>query len=134
VANTGAWAEDRSRWVPDAAAGVLFVVVSVLFFGRQALSDPTHVCACNGSPDTAAYMWGLVWWPHAIAHAMNPFISTVIWAPDGINLAANTAVPGPSLLLAPVTELFGPIASYNVLSLLSRGCPGRCRSSTAVRV
>lgn len=71
-------------------------------------------------------MWGLVWWPHAIAHAMNPFISTVIWAPDGINLAANNAVPGPSLLLAPVTELFGPIASYNVLSLLSPALAAWC--------
>ncbi len=117
---TEAGRNDRSAWLRGAAALGLYVVASVLFFGRQALSDPSHVCACNGSPDTAAYMWGLAWWPHAIAHAINPFISTAIWAPDGINLAANAAIPAPSLLMAPVTELFGPIASYNVLSLV---CP-----------
>ena len=41
-----------------------------------------------------------------------------IYAPDGINLAWATTVPGLALPFAPVTILFGPVVAYNLAALL----------------
>ena len=77
------------------------------------------VCACNGGADAAQFMWALAWWPHAIAHGLNPFVTNVIWAPYTVDLARATTVPGAALVVAPITALAGPLVSYNVLSLLA---------------
>ena len=42
-----------------------------------------------------------------------------IFAPDGFNLMWTTSVPGPSLLVAPITLTAGPLVAYNVLALLA---------------
>ncbi len=103
----------------DVAALAAYVSLWLLLFGRHALVDPGRLCSCVGNGDPAAYMWGLVWWPHALFHGLNPFVSHVIWTPAGVNVAAFGAlVPAPSIAVAPFTELFGPIVGYNVLNLL----------------
>ena len=58
------------------------------------------------------------WWPHALAHGLDPFKTTAIWAPDTYNLAWTTSVPGLAVLFAPVTLLAGPVASYNLAAVL----------------
>jgi hypothetical protein len=70
-------------------------------------------------PDPSVMMWCLAWWPYAIAHHLNPFISKVIWAPSGFNLTWSTTIPAISLAFAPVTFIFGPIVSYNIAALLA---------------
>ena len=47
------------------------------------------------------------------------FLTKAMWAPYGINLAWLTTMPLVALLASPITELLGPIASYNILCLLS---------------
>lgn len=64
-------------------------------------------------------MWCLVWWPHAIAHGLNPFISRVIWAPTGFNLTWATSIPALALALWPITLAFGPVVAYNLAALLA---------------
>ena len=54
-------------------------------------------------------MWFFAWWPHALLHGLNPFVTHVIFVPDGFNLTWATGMPGPSLLLAPITLAFGPV-------------------------
>jgi hypothetical protein len=55
---------------------------------------------------------------------MNPFVSHVVWAPQGVDLAWTTTVPGPSILAWPVTALFGPVAAFNVWMLLAPALAG----------
>lgn len=106
----------NSAWT----ALLVYVVLSVVLFGRGFLSDPSGHCVCLGpAGDPPAYMWALSWWPHAIAHGLNPFQSAEVWAPGGIDTAGYALVPGAALAMFPVTELFGPLVSYNVLALLS---------------
>jgi hypothetical protein len=62
-------------------------------------------------------MWLLVWWPYAIAHRINPFVTHAIYAPGGLNLAWSTTIPLASLLLAPLTATLGPVVAYNILSI-----------------
>ena len=38
---------------------LFYVAASALLAGRQALGDPSHVCACIGGGDPPAYMWAL---------------------------------------------------------------------------
>ncbi len=62
-------------------------------------------------------MWAFVWWPHALLHGLNPFVTHTIWTPHGANVAVAAQIPAASLLMSPITALFGPIVSYNVLSI-----------------
>lgn len=102
-----------------AAAYLLYLGLSLLFFGRHAIADPGSVCACVGDGDPGAFMWSLVWWPHAILDGANPFVPDVIWAPDGANLArSGAAIPALSIALAPITLAAGPVVAYNVAALL----------------
>ena len=63
--------------------------------------------------------WFLAWPAHAISHGLSPLYSTDLFHPGGVNLLANTAEVGLGVPLAPVTWLFGPIASLNVALTLS---------------
>jgi hypothetical protein len=103
-------------WVPVL---VFYAVMAIVTIGRHAVAHPRTVCACVGSGDPALFMWGLSWWPHAIAHGLNPFVSHYLWTPTGVNTAQDTLIPTAAFAMAPFTELLGPIFSYNVLSIAS---------------
>jgi len=108
-----------SRIPAWARALAFYLVLAILTIGWHAILHPRTVCACVGSSDPALFMWGLSWWPHAIAHGLNPFVTHYQWAPTGVNLAQTTMVPTAALAMAPFTELFGSIFSYNALSIAS---------------
>ncbi len=97
---------------------LLLYAAAALVIQRHAVADMGGSCACAGF-DPTAYMWALVWWPHAIVHGLNPFVTQAFWVPDSINLGALASVPGPALVAAPLTALGGPIVSYNVLMLIA---------------
>jgi hypothetical protein len=96
------------------AAILVFAALSVVYFGG-ALTDPAHRCVCWAGADPETYMWFLSWWPHAILHGHNPFETTSLFAPDRVNLGALILLPGAATVLAPITLLFGPLVSYNVM-------------------
>lgn len=99
-----------------------FAAISVALFGQPVLGDPTHRFIGNPVwPDPDFFIWAMAWWPHALSHGLNPLWTHAVWAPHGYNLAWATGAPGPSLLMWPVTALWGPVASYNLLALLA--CP-----------
>jgi hypothetical protein len=96
-----------------------YLALSVVLFGHGALFHPNSVCACAGDGDPTSFMWSFEWWPHAIFHGLNPFVPHIIWAPEGANLTqGGFALPAATLLLIPVTVVFGPLVSYNIVSVL----------------
>lgn len=54
-----------------------------------------------------------------IGHGLNPFYTTELFAPGRNSLGGNTLIPGPALLVTPITLLAGPIASCNAIVLAS---------------
>ena len=81
--------------------------------------NPAHAITCNCG-DTTEQVWWLEWLPWAISHGHNPFLTNTIWARfGGVNAMSNTSWMVPAAILAPVTELFGPVASFNVANLLA---------------
>jgi hypothetical protein len=73
-------------------------------------------CACG---DQVQEVWYLAWPSYAITHAHNIFFTTWMNYPKGANLATNTSFPLLGVIGTPITLLFGPVATYNVLLRLS---------------
>jgi hypothetical protein len=96
----------------------IYLTLSLLFFGRPLLGHFRDTYIGTG-PDPSLAMWFFVWWPHALVQHLNPFLTDVIWAPNGINLAWTTSIPLPSFIAWPLTATVGPIAAFNVLTLAS---------------
>ncbi|MGA3231118.1 MAG: hypothetical protein ABSD51_14335 [Candidatus Binatus sp.] len=96
-----------------------YLALAILSFGR-ALFEGLSSFVLGKSTDTGFYVWSLVWWPHAVAAGINPFITKAVWAPLGFNLSWAAAIPLASFVAYPLTASLGPVASYNLLVLL---CP-----------
>ena len=73
-----------------AAASFIYLFLSLLYFGK--LGDWGHMYLGWGL-DPIQFIWFLNWWPWAIAHRLNPFISYYVWYPQGFNLTWATSVP-----------------------------------------
>jgi len=95
-----------------------YLILSVLLWWHVWSTHPTSVTTC-GCDDPALFLWFLEWPAYAIAHGHNPFYSTALFHPGGIDLLSNTSVLGIGVPLAPVTWLFGPVATLNVASTLT---------------
>ena len=102
--------------LPTAAAGVIYLLLSLLYFGT--VGDYGRMYFGWGL-DPVQFIWFLNWWPWAIAHGLNPFISYYVWYPHGFNLTWATSVPVAALLMWPLTWLGNAVVSYNVLSLVA---------------
>jgi hypothetical protein len=94
----------------------IYAGVSFVFIGRSVAAHPSS-SYIGRSNDPTVYMWLLRWWPYAITHRLNPMITHSVWAPNGFNLAWTTSMPLPAVVATPLTSVFGPVASYNVLSI-----------------
>ncbi len=79
-----------------------------------ATSEPEY-----GAGDLAKYNWCVAWVPYALAHGHNPFITHAANVPFGVNLMDDTSVLGLGLVMSPITVLFGPYASVNLLLILA---------------
>jgi hypothetical protein len=99
-------------------AFAIYAAVSGLFFGRPILGHLSQYYIGIGT-DPICHIWAFAWWPYAIAHRINPLITHALWAPVGYNLVWGTGVPGPSLLAYPITKIFGPVVSYNLICLIA---------------
>ncbi len=73
------------------------------------------------SRDTASYVWGFWWVAHQVTHLGNPWFTTHMAAPVGVELGFHTLMPLPGLLFTPLTLAFGPSFSYNLLVTLLPG-------------
>jgi hypothetical protein len=94
----------------------LYALLSVALQYRTLLNMGGS-CTCEGG-DPVAFMWALRWFPYAIAHGVNPFVTHVLWTgSSGLNLAGVTSIPGVAIVAAPITLLAGPLVAFNVLQL-----------------
>jgi hypothetical protein len=97
----------------------LYALLSLLLFGLHVVGHLGSRIVASDPIDSSQFMWFFAWWPHALLHGLNPFVTHVMFVPDGFNLTWSTAMPGPSLLLAPITLAFGPAVTWNVIQLAS---------------
>ena len=105
-------------WMTPVAAGAVYLVVGFTLWVHAWVEGATTHTLC-GCGDPALFLWFFQWPATALAHGQNPFYSTALFHPGGINLLAQTSVTGLSLPLVPVTWIWGPVASLNVASTLT---------------
>ncbi len=102
----------------DLAVAVVYLVGAVYVAGHL-LRDPSNRVQEHNAADNVVFQWALAHGARLLTHGGNPFFSTALNMPDGVNLIANTSILGLALPLAPVTLLFGPAISYALLVILA---------------
>jgi hypothetical protein len=71
--------------------------------------------------DAGTYVWDFWWMAHSVEHLSNPWFTRAITAPVGVQLGYHALMPLEGVVMLPVTVVFGPSASYNLLSILMPG-------------
>lgn len=71
--------------------------------------------------DAGTYVWDFWWMAHSVLHLSNPWFTRAITAPVGVQLGYHALMPLEGVVMLPVTLLFGPSVSYNLLSILMPG-------------
>ncbi|HEY5058554.1 MAG TPA: hypothetical protein VII51_06015, partial [Gaiellaceae bacterium] len=83
-----------------AAALAFYTALAFFVFGLPLIIHSGSFYVGTGA-DPQIFIWSFAWWPHAILHGENPFVSHAVWAPSGVNLTWTTTVPGLALLFSP---------------------------------
>jgi hypothetical protein len=73
------------------------------------------------SRDSASYTWGFWWVARQVTHFQNPWFTSHMAAPVGVDLGFHTLMPLPGVLLTPVTLALGPSAAYNLMCAVVPG-------------
>jgi hypothetical protein len=108
-------AKSASPAVQGLAAVVIYLAVWIITETFPLLAHPGRPQLDQPSTDPNFYVWALRWWPYAVAHGLNPLHSGLIGAPAGYDLAWVTSIPPLALLAFGVTELAGPVVTFNLL-------------------
>ena len=106
-----------------ALAAVAYLVLAVLVWWNVWANHPASTTTC-GCGDSALFLWFFAWPAHAISHGLDPFFSTAMSHPTGVNLLDNTSELALGVVLAPVTWVFGSVASLNVALTLAPALSG----------
>ena len=106
-----------SRRATFGALGLYFAV-SAFYFALPLGADLRDHAIAADQLDSSAYMWFFAWWPDAIGQGLGAIHTEHVFVPEGYNLAWTTAMPGPSMVLAPLTLAFGPLATWNAIMLI----------------
>ncbi|MBO0832205.1 MAG: hypothetical protein J2P29_09575 [Actinobacteria bacterium] len=102
----------------------VYLAVFMISFAFPLLLHPGVPLVYQTNPDPNFYVWTWRWWPYAISHGLNPLHSSQIGAPAGYDLAWTTPTAALAVLQAPVTELIGPIQSFNLTLVLAAPVSG----------
>lgn len=95
-----------------------YLALSLMVWWNAWSNHPASTTTC-GCGDSSTFIWYLEWPAYAISHGLNPLYSTAIFHPGGVNLLSNTSEVAIGVVLAPISWIFGPIATFNVTLMLS---------------
>jgi hypothetical protein len=115
----------RLRPGPQPLFLLAYVGLAVWMFA-PAWSSPTTTTLGGGDGDPAIFIWFLRWVPYALQHGHELLVTHHLNYPDGVNLMWNTSLPLPGLLLAPVTDVWGAVFTFNLLLVLSYALSAWC--------
>jgi hypothetical protein len=111
----------RRSWAGQAAVLAGFVAAGIVVTWPRARYLAGTLPAGG---DQAQYVWNMWWAAHQLTHLGSPWSTSYLAAPVGIPLGFDTLMPLPGALMAPVTLLFGPPVSYNLLAIVMPGLAG----------
>lgn len=99
---------------------------------------PVFATAIPGGPvaqvDGWQNVWNLWWVQRALASAQNPFVTPLLFYPQGVSLYLQTLGITNGILVLPITALWGPVAGYNAALLLALTLTGLAGYALALHV
>jgi hypothetical protein len=118
----------RSRWIGVArgpvgvhvAVLIAYLAAGVAVTWTRAVYLVEHVLP-GDARDPGLFVWDFWWMARSVEHLSNPWYTYYQAAPVGAPLAFHTLMPLPGVLMAPVTILYGPSFTYNLLSAAAPG-------------
>lgn len=108
-----AWGKVKTDLMVIVGYAAMAVLVTARFW-----QSPTGRTSGINPADQSLFEWFLANAAYTVTHLENPFFSTRLDVPEGINLMANTSVLGMAIPLTPVTLLWGPAVAYVVMITL----------------
>ena len=110
-------ARDRN-WTRELLVLLLFLAAGIAAtWPRAVFLDGRMPLSSDQSQD----VWSLWWVARQVIHLHNPWYTSYLAAPVGVQLGYDTLSPLLGLLMAPVTLLLGPSVSYNLLVIAAPG-------------
>lgn len=99
----------------------LFVFLGVTVFLTYPVSlNPASLVIGRPFDDAFEHIWYLQWYKHALLNLhVSPLFQPDIFSPEGWDLSFASLPPLFPILLAPVTAVLGPVATYNLVLLVS---------------
>jgi hypothetical protein len=85
----------------------------MIYFRNVIAGGFTHMSSCGGCYDTGQQQWFVGVPGHILASGHLPFYTDLLNYPKGTNLLQSSISIVPSLLVEPITQIFGPIAAVN---------------------
>jgi hypothetical protein len=102
------------RWVPPTICCGLYALLTIALFGHLSSFGSAYISGPQ-TVDQIAQVWWLAWAEYAIWHGHNLFFTNWQNYPVGLNAAVNQSMLGLGVVISPITKLFGPVVSWNVM-------------------
>jgi hypothetical protein len=108
----------RVRWnLIDLAVAAFYLFVAYLVTSHLWVS-PSGVTSNQNGTDQTFFEWMLQHAVRIFTHGDNPFFTTQLNYPVGVNLMDNTNLLGLAVPFAPITALFGPAVTFVLITFL----------------
>ncbi|MCP3679643.1 MAG: hypothetical protein GY782_04995 [Gammaproteobacteria bacterium] len=117
MTDTAATLTGKKRFLTLALIG--YLLIAYLYFGISVLGYSGRLTGAGADP--VGNLWYLHWWGYALHHHLNPFISHVVWAPSGYNLAKSVSILGIYLLTLPLQLVTTKLTAYNIIVIFAPG-------------
>jgi hypothetical protein len=134
LSRLSAWTSALGPAWKGLAAYLLYQTLAVAIWVLPILPRFTRQHLGAGMSDSRYYQWALTWTPWAISHRVDPLHASQLFAPTGVDLAWSAFVPGPAFATWPVTAVFGPLASLNLLLAVAPALAGWAAYLVCVRI
>ncbi len=99
---------------PTFLAIIAYFALAAVAMGQAWVHGPSTRSQVFGG-DLALHQWMIGWAAFCVTHFHNPFVSQWINFPYGSNMLVNTSELAVGVVFAPVTVIFGPVTSLNVV-------------------
>jgi hypothetical protein len=94
---------------------LLYAILSIVFTYPVAFS----INKIPGSGDAFWFLWDFWSFKKAVISLSNPYYTTDIFYPNGVSLAFSEVSPLNAIISIPLQHLFGLIAAYNIIWILT---------------
>ncbi len=111
------WSTLRRIW-PGAICCALYLVLATATYGFTTLG-PSHMAGEATASDSVEQIWWLAWAAHAFPNLHDLLLAQGQNYPYGQNFGVNGSMLALGVLFAPITKLFGPMVTWNVLVRLA---------------